>query len=257
MDEVFGDAYAAAYDTFYREKDYASECDVLERVFRTYGQAPVRSVLDLGCGTGSHSIPLARRGLEVSGVDLSEGMLAQARKKASGLPAGRTAAFHRGDLRSFDLGRRFDAALMMFNVLGYQLEDEDVLSALKSARRHLEPGGLLVFDVWHGPAVVGTKPSQRSKTFPAPGGRLERTASGRLDEERRVCTVDILVRRWEGERLASETRESHPMRYFFPEDLERFLGAAGFTRLRTGAFPGIDQEPDAATWNVLVVGRAA
>jgi len=79
-DQVFGQAYADQYDLLYHDKDYEAECDLLEEVFRRYGQEPIKSILDLGCGTGNHAILLARRGYRVTGVDLSADMLAHARE---------------------------------------------------------------------------------------------------------------------------------------------------------------------------------
>jgi SAM-dependent methyltransferase len=139
MNEVFGSDYADAYDILYRDKDYAAECDLIERLFQTYGDGSIASVLDLGCGTGNHSLPLAQRGYEVVGVDRSASMLALARGKAakSDHNNDRREAFYQGDIRNFDLQRLFDAVLIMLAVLGYQLENSNVLSALKTARRHL------------------------------------------------------------------------------------------------------------------------
>ena len=85
MTDVFGQEYAAAYDLLYADKDYDAECDLLERIFRESGR-PVRTVLDLGCGTGAHAVRLAQRGYEVVGVDLSEDMLRIARDRARSVP---------------------------------------------------------------------------------------------------------------------------------------------------------------------------
>jgi len=84
---VFGSCYAAAYDSFYAAKDYEAECRLLERVFEKYGAKPVRRILDLGCGTGGHAIPLARRGYTVVGIDRSEAMLVAAKAKSAAVPA--------------------------------------------------------------------------------------------------------------------------------------------------------------------------
>jgi len=73
MNTVFGSEYAGAYDAIYGDKDYAAECDLVERIFKTYGYGVVQSVMDLGCGTGGHALPLAERGYEVSGIDRSGG----------------------------------------------------------------------------------------------------------------------------------------------------------------------------------------
>jgi SAM-dependent methyltransferase len=250
MTSVFGAQYAAAYDAVYGPKDYGAECDLLERLFREYGSG-VRRVLDLGCGTGSHAVVLAERGYDVVGVDRSEEMLAQAVEKAP------TARFVRGDVRSVELGETFDAALMMFAVLGYQLETGDVLAALATARRHLDEGGLLLFDVWYGPAVLTQRPERRVLRLPlADGAELVRTSSGRLDSARDRCSVRIEVARVEGGTVVSETEETHDVRYFFPSELRLLLGLSGFELVRTGAFPDFDRDPDDATWNVLAAARA-
>ncbi len=257
VSEVFGPSYVDAYDVLYHDKDYAAECNLIERIFQTYGGSTVRSVLDLGCGTGSHAVSLGRRGYEVVGIDRSEVMVSHARKKITRAVGNGTVAIQQGDIREIALQRHFDAAIMMFAVLGYQLENADVLAALRAARRHLRAGGLLVFDVWYGPAVLCQRPSQRVKVVPIPGGQTLRSASAQLDIRRHICSVRFRVRRLEGERLVGETEETHQVRYFFPLELTLFLESSGFTSLRLGAFPEFERDPDEATWNVLGVARAS
>jgi len=257
MNDVFTTGYADAYDLLYRDKDYNSECDLIERIFKTYGQSSVRRVLDLGCGTGGHAIPLAQRGYDVVGVDRSEPMLTHAKRKsrAASLSGGLT--FRRADVRSISLDRQFDAALMMFDVLGYQLPNEGVVSTLRAARRHLASGALLIFDVWYGPAVLLQRPSLRTKTISIAGGEIRRTAFGELDTGRHVCTVRFHVRRLRAGLPDVEIREDHAVRYFFPLELKFFLECSGFTLIRLGAFPELDLEPDETTWHILGIARAA
>lgn len=256
MSTVFGRIYADVYDTVYRDKDYAAESELAERLFRAYGDGPVGSVLDLGCGTGSHAVQLAHAGYEVVGVDRSAGMLSHARKKAAVVTSGISPRFEEQDVRGADLGRQFDAVMIMFAVLGYQLGNGDVLATLKAARRHLRPKGLLLFDVWYGPAVLRQRPSQRIKTISTPAGRILRASSGELDVQRHLCVVHSDTWQLEGKQLINSTEESHPMRYFFPLELSLFLECAGFTPLRLGAFPEFDRDPDETTWNVMQVARA-
>lgn len=251
MSEPFGAVYAGCYDALYQEKDYAAECDLIEQLFRTYGDGQIKRVLDLGCGTGNHAFPLAARGFEVIGVDRSDSMLAKARAKAPEHPV-----FYQGDIRTVDLGRQFDAALLMFAVLGYQLDNPDVIAALRAARRHLRPGGLLLFDVWYGPAVLFQRPSERIKIIPTSVGKILRASTSELDTRRQTCTVHYHVWKFGGEQTVSETEEEHTVRYFFPLELNLFLECTGFTPVRLGAFPEFDAEPDERSWNVLGVARA-
>lgn len=248
---VFGEDYAAAYDALYHDKDYAAECDLVEGVFQTHALREVRRVLDLGCGTGGHAVLLAERGFNVLGVDRSADMLHRAREHGS------SARFQQCDITSLDLGETFDAVLIMFAVLGYLTDNAEVRAALHACRRHLVPGSLLFADVWYGPAVLGQRPSERVKVIDTPtGGQVIRMASSQLDSRRDVCTVDYHLWRLEDGKLTAETRERHPMRYFFEPELQDFLSDAGFELLRIGGFPNLDEEPSERTWNVALVARA-
>jgi len=256
MSKLFGPVYAESYDALYRDKDYSAECDLIERVFRTHGNGEVHSVLDLGCGTGSHAVPLAERGYEVTGVDRSPDMLAYARAKAGSRSNSRNLTFEQADLRDLDLHRTFDSVLIMFAVLGYQPGNEDILSTLRNARAHLSVGGLLLFDVWYGPAVLAQRPSQRVKVIPTNSGQALRVSSGTLDIRHHLCRVDYLLWALEEDRLIGKAEESHLMRYFFPLELELYLQSSGFESIRLGCFPDFDHEPDETTWNVLQVAKA-
>jgi SAM-dependent methyltransferase len=256
MSEVFGSEYADAYDVLYREKDYLAECRLINRLVQQHANARVRRLLDLGCGTGNHVIALTQLGYEVVGVDRSPGMLDVARKKAAGAALDGKAAFYCQDIRSFRLEQSFDAVLMMFAVLGYQLGNQDVLAALCTARTHLRPGGLFIFDVWYGPAVLQQSPRERIKLVPTEKGQVLRDASGELDVQRHLCKVSYRLWKIEGDRIAGQTHETHLLRYFFPLELELFLECSDFALVRLGAFPEFDQDPDTATWNALGLARA-
>ena len=253
---VFGHEYADCYDVFYGDKDYSAECDLVEAVFRKCGDGSIVSVLDLGCGTGNHALPLSRRGYDVTGVDRSESMLFQARQKQTLAGENGTLTFRHGDIRSVDLARQYDAVLMMFAVLGYQCENDDVLAALKTARRHTRSGGLLIFDVWYGPAVLHQRPSERVRVIPTREGKVVRFASGVIDSMQHVCTVSYQMWKIADAQLVAEAEETHVMRYYFPLELNLFLSCSGFRLLRLGAFSDVDRDPDETTWCCLGVAQA-
>lgn len=257
MSEQFGSVYADSYDVLYQDKDYSAECDFIEAQFHDYGGDSVRTVLDLGCGTGNHAVPLVERGYQVTGIDRSVEMLARANQKADGSRHTGNLTLQCADIRDLNLNQTFDAVLIMFAVLGYQLTNEDVVSALRTARRHLTSGGLLIFDVWYGPAVLAERPSQRVKVVNTEKQQIVRVSSGALDTRRHVCRVDYLLWVLEGDRLVHHTEESHSMRFFFPLELEFFLEAAGFTARRLGAFPDFQNQPCEKTWNVVQVATAS
>jgi SAM-dependent methyltransferase len=251
--DPFGASYAGSYDALYEEKDYAGEVDAIDGAIRRDGRPDARTILDLGCGTGRHAILLVQRGYDVVGVDRSPAMLAIARQRAA--TAGREIEFLEGDVRSVDLGRTFDAVLLMFAVLGYQLTDEDVARTIETVARHLRPGGLLLFDVWYGPAVETEGPTERTKVVQDGSRRIERNAVGVLDPRRNTCTVRYTLR-ITGNEQPTETSEEHTVRYFFESDLRTQLERAGLSLIKISAFPDVERPADATSWNAFAVARA-
>ncbi|MEO6458172.1 MAG: class I SAM-dependent methyltransferase [Chloroflexia bacterium] len=123
------------YDATYRQRENAGENVHGEADF-VEGFGP-GSALDAGCGTGRVGIELARRGIEVVGVDIDALMLDTARSKAPDIE------WHLGDLAGIQLGRTFDAIVMAGNVMIFLTPGTEG-AMLKNMARHLAPGGVLV-----------------------------------------------------------------------------------------------------------------
>jgi SAM-dependent methyltransferase len=126
-----GDSYDAAYER--REaagENVHGEADFL-------GRYELKSVLDAGCGTGRVARELARRSIDVAGVDLDDAMLATARRKAPHLE------WHTADLATVDLGRTFDAVVAAGNVMIFLTPGTEA-QVLSNLARHLRQGGILV-----------------------------------------------------------------------------------------------------------------
>ncbi len=251
MSEVFQE-YASFYDLFYGEKDYAAESRYVLDLVRAHSSHPVQTLLDLGCGTGTHALSWRKQGISVTGVEGSERMLAQAREKVA--DAGGGVELIQSDIRTLDLKRRFDVVTAMFAVVGYLTSNEDVEAGLRTARRHLAPGRLFIFDVWYGPAVLAQQPQVRELVVPSDSNGVVVTRHARPEMnvlEHRV-TVHYTVRR----RIGVEIREAHAMRYFFPKELEYMLSKVGFKMIALTRFLSVTEAPREEDWNVAVVARA-
>jgi SAM-dependent methyltransferase len=258
-EDVFRAEYADHYDLLYLEKDYEAECDLLEKMFNRHGDGKVRTVLDLGCGTGGHTLPLFERGYQVTGVDRSPEMLAMAKHKLGRVEQDNekcTPTFLQGDLRTLDLDQVFDAVLMMFAVLSYQQTNDDVLAALHTVRRHLRPGGLFLADVWYGPAVLQIKPSDRLKIVELVDGQLIRSVTADLDVQKHLCNVHYNIWRLRNGNLVTQSQEDHMMRFFFPMELMLYFKMTKLEMIGIYPFPNVKEEVDSSTWNVLICGRA-
>jgi SAM-dependent methyltransferase len=105
------------------------------------------AVLDVACGWGRHSLELAAAGLRVTGVDLSEGLLEEARRLAT--EGGVEIDWVRADMRRLPFANAFHAAVSLFSSLGYFDSDEDDLAVLAGIRNALRPGGRFVLETMH------------------------------------------------------------------------------------------------------------
>ncbi len=148
------DFFALYYDLLYSHRDIRAEVDFLEEVFESYSLVKVKKVLDVGCGTGFHSIELAKRGYKVMGVDLSPEMVEIARSKAKDFP---NVSFLQADATKLGFFEEFDAAIAMYGVISYFISDTELLSFLGSVRRALKPGAVFVFDTWNLIGVHGKR----------------------------------------------------------------------------------------------------
>lgn len=113
-------------------------------VWKALGLRKGARVLDVACGTGRHSLRLARRGASVLGVDATPAYLAEARRLAKDVPNVR---FVRGDMRRIPLSAQFDAAINLWTSFGYFADPADDLRTLRGIARALKPGGLFLIDM--------------------------------------------------------------------------------------------------------------
>ena len=252
---TFGD-YARYYNLLYKDKDYAGEAAFILRVLRCGGAAPA-TLLDLGCGTGRHALEMALNGLAVEGVDLSETMLRMGSEALRNLgPDERPAVMprlHQGDARTVRLDKKFEAATSLFHVMSYQTTEEDALAVLRTAKEHLVPGGLFLFDFWHGPGVLADPPVKREKDLRDAETRVRRLADPVLHEDRHVVDVHytISISGAAGD-PAPELKECHSMRYWWVEELEELSRKTGFRTVASGGW--MHEEPaSGADWNAWML----
>lgn len=140
------DLLAPFYDELNGELDYESWADFLVSVFDS-AKIPVREVLDLGCGTGSMTLALARRGYDMVGIDLSPDMLSRARERAYEDDKTRDILFLLQDMRSFELYGTVQAAVCTLDGINHLTSARDLDRTLSLLHNYIEPQGLLVFDV--------------------------------------------------------------------------------------------------------------
>lgn len=259
------DQYARYYDMLYRDKDYNTEVDYIANLLNRFA-AQARDLLEFGSGTGIHGRLLADKGYHVFGLERSPEMVAQAQRNIAaqdGLPP-RTRPMDslpgsfdclEGDIRQTSLNRTFDAILSLFHVISYQTTLADIKATFQNAHRHLEPGGIFIFDIWYAPAVLSQRPEVRIKRVEDGQVRLIRLAEPTLYPNKNLVDVHYTILAEEiAAHSLSTMEETHHMRYFSLPEVEMLAGFTGFTLLLseeflTGNPPGED------TWGVCCVLR--
>jgi SAM-dependent methyltransferase len=184
-------------------------------------------ILELACGTGQFTVPLASAGLRIVGLDLSAPMVNAAKQRAA---AARVFVEHvQGDMRKFDLGRQFGLIFIARNSLLHLHSTEDILAALATIRRHLAPGGILAFDIFNPNVTLLARPSgQRFPVF-----EVETESFGKLSVEATTdydSATQVGRGRWyisaPGKPDAWVVRLD--LRNIFPQELPLLLAAGGF-----------------------------
>lgn len=136
--------FAEIYDRIMSGVDYEAWADYIEQLLEVYGKNP-RSLVDLACGTGNSTLPFARRGYRIAGVDISAAMLEVARRKVG--RDGYQAGFYEQDLCTLELPDQYDLALLFQDGLNYILSERQLALALAQIFKALNPGGLFIFDL--------------------------------------------------------------------------------------------------------------
>ena len=253
---VFQD-YAHYYDLMYRDKDYAGEAEYVKSLIEKY-RPGAESLLDLGCGTGRHADQFAKQGYFVHGIDISQQMLnhAEQRKKEATGEYLKRLVFSQGDAREIRLQQKFDAVVALFHVMSYQTTNADLKAVIKTAKSHLKPEGLFVFDAWYGPGVLSDRPAVTVKRVEDDFLKVTRIAEPTIFLNENVVSIhyQMYIRR-KAPVEHFEITETHRMRFLFRPEIEELLGNCGIELLETLEWM-TDRTPEDNCWNVCFVARA-
>jgi SAM-dependent methyltransferase len=185
-------------------------------------------VLELGCGTGRLTIPVARAGVEITGLDIVPGMLEHARQKADGLEIPWVLA----DARTFRLDRAYRLIFESGSVFQHMLTNADQEAFLARVREHLEDEGLFVFGSFfpHPEQLENVDVEKEWFTEQHPDGWEIRVSGTEHYDELRQIKVETAYRRWKDE-SGREVVKVAPLslRYNFPQELDALLHYNGFT----------------------------
>ena len=196
---------AEIYDLVNQRKNYVGEADFLKSLFRRYD---VKTVLDVGCGTGNHMQLLEEAGFQCDGIDLNQEMLNVARTKVKG-------HLSQADMTDFSLGKRYDAIICMFAAFNHLIEPSYARKALDCFRSHLNSGGILLIDL-HNPQSSGSKQDNI--------GDIAREMNWDYDPKTRIEKSTVVFKI-----DTKEIRDKHIMRIYFIDEMLEMVKAVGFS----------------------------
>jgi SAM-dependent methyltransferase len=234
----FSGLYGRVLERAFDEARTRQQAETLHKVL---GLRKGRRVLDIPCGMGRLTLPLAKMGMRMTGVDLTGSYLRRARLAAQ--KAGVSARFLRSDMRRIEFDSEFDAAFNWFTSIGYFSDEED-LDFCRRVCRALRPGGLFAVETmnktWLLPRFV--------KKMSDKVGDVEITHCNRWDTAS-SRTSDV----WTFRRGQKVERHRISLRLYSAPELRRLLRAAGFREVRAFAVP----PPGEAAYPLSPVTRAS
>ena len=253
MSSYFG-RHAELYDIFYADKPYAQEAAFVHQCLQQYGVGTTRRVLELACGTGTHALALERFGYEIVATDYSEDMLACARRKAIQLSS--SVDFRWQDMRDLDvLDRPFDAAICLFDSIGFVETNKALIQVLRGVYNHLCTNGLFVFEFWHAAAMLHSYDPVRVRHWPIPEGELVRISETELECSKQLARVTYTIHELRRDGMYASLKEVQTNRYFLVQEMAGWLSFCGFMPLKWFAGFTPDESITEQTWHIVAVAR--
>jgi SAM-dependent methyltransferase len=214
---------------------YANYRDDIAFYARLAERLGATRILELGAGTGRVSVPLARRGFEITALEPSAKMLGQARDYAARENV--TLHFLQGDARDFKLEKTFPLIIAPFNMLMhlYTLSDQD--AALLCIQDHLETGGAFAFDLYQPHFGLEGVLRHEGETFTLPNGsRIDIFLQQKINRTMQLCTTTYYCDTIKPDKTLQREIIDLTQRYYTRFELERWL--VGFRLEWQGDFNG-------------------
>ena len=195
-------------------------------------------ILELCCGTGRLTIPLAKEGYDICGVDFTASMLEKAKSKA--IEEGLKIKFIQADIRDLELGMQYDLIFIPFNSIHHLYENEDLFRAFQKVKKHLREGGVFLLDCFNPNIqyiVEGEKEEKEIASYTTSDGREVRIKQRmRYESQSQINRIE-----WHYYLNGKfDSVQNLDMRLFFPQELDSYLDRNGFKIIHK--FGSFDEE---------------
>ncbi|QQS43025.1 MAG: class I SAM-dependent methyltransferase [Acidobacteriota bacterium] len=212
------DKTAEYYSLIYTQfKDYGDEADRVADLIRKRNPG-AREVLEVACGPALHSTHLAAdHGFAADGVDIDESFVSIAGKAN---PGGR---FEPGDMRTFEMGKTYDAVICLFSSIGYMTTRSDLALAIANMKKHAAQGGVIIVEPWLTPEAF-TAGQRHLHTVEEEEATIARMTIGELEGRISRFYMHYLIGTEDGIRHELEV---HELALFSREEMEEAFEKCG------------------------------
>ena len=207
----------------------------------------MKTILELGCGTGKHAKILQDNGYSVYGIDLSKNMIKLAKQNGINCEV--------ADIRTYRQDNKFDCCISLFHIASYQNSDKDISDYFETASFHLKKGGFFIFDIWYKPAVLHQLPENRVKIMENDEIKVIRHCNPKHLPQRSIVKVNYEIKIMDKKgNLCENIKETHSMRYFSSEEIKKFALNSQIKIIEEEEWL-THSKPSQNTWSVCFVGE--
>jgi SAM-dependent methyltransferase len=241
---VFSEKYAELYDLIHAEKNYASEVQNIVKVLDISTFNSLRG-FDFGCGTGAHASEFYKLGILVDGYDISQDMLDVAKKKNHELKFS-------NNLKDF--ATEYDFTYSLFDVLSYQISEQDALKLLSALFARTKPGGVALVDSWNADGVFRDPPKVNERVVRTKGQDVIRRVTPDLnssDSGLYRLEIDLLL----GDSKNVVRSEIHVIKAWAPTQIMEMMSELGFADLELFSLKNPGHQFNELDWRFGIKAR--
>lgn len=215
------DNFAYIYDELMNDYDYKNWFEYIKEIFARYNKNP-ENILEMACGTGSLSYYIAKEGYKLTCFDLSEEMLSIAYDK---LKRYKNTKILRQDMVNFSINKKFDTIISICDSINYILDREDLLKTFTNVYKHLNDGGIFIFDI---NSYYKLKEIIGNNIFLEDRDNIFYTWQNKFDDEKDICEFYLTFFYSEDYDKFIRFDEIHQEKAYKTDEIEIVLREAGF-----------------------------
>jgi ubiquinone/menaquinone biosynthesis C-methylase UbiE len=254
--QQFDKKYSDFYDILYKEKNYKAEASFIDQLIGEQYSCPKDiQLLDLACGTGRHLEELYKIGYrKMMGSDISRSMINVAIDKFNSID--NQIKFYTSSFqRSNEIPGEFDVVISMFSAVNYITNYQDQVLSFKNIFNLLKNGGIFIFDIWNGNAVVDHYSPVKILRKKDGHQEIQRISETEINTITQDVSVKFTCSLFENDHREIEFIETHLLHYYYLPEIKNLLFQAGFTVAKICPFMNAQAEIEPLDWNITIVAK--